>query len=354
MFTVSGETTLTIDTIGLMSAAPKDCLFFDIETTGFSPKTTICYLIGAISYDDGMWRFHQWFAENIEDECNIIKQFLDLVSTKKYLIHFNGEGFDIPYIMSKCEKYDFPNVFSSINSIDLFKIISHHKKMLKLDNYKQKTIEKFLDVNRVDIYSGGDLINVYNEFLETGNRELINALIIHNYEDILGLTAILPAISYNQIRNHMYSFVNYDIEGQEIIFTFSLSVPLPKRVSMRHEDFYLTAYGNTLKLRVKIYTNELKYFYSNYKDYYYLPNEDMAIHKSVAFYVDKNFRTKAKAATCYSRKTGKFLPQLTEIFNPYFKIDYFDKIMYFEMVDEFLSSPEDITKYCNETIQYIL
>ena len=40
----------------------------------------------------------------------------------------------------------------------------------------------------------------------------------------------------------------------------------------------------------------LKYFYDNYKDYFYLPKEDTAIHKSVATYVDKDFRQKAKTA----------------------------------------------------------
>ena len=51
-----------------------------------------------------------------------------------------------------------------------------------------------------------------------------------------------------------------------------------------------------------------KYFYPDYKNYSYLPDEDYAIHKSCAIYVDKAHRVPARPETCYTRKTGEFLP----------------------------------------------
>ena len=51
----------------------------------------------------------------------------------------------------------------------------------------------------------------------------------------------------------------------------------------------------------------MRHFYSDYKNYYYLPKEDMAIHKSVAAYVDHEYREKCKAYNCYVRKTGTFI-----------------------------------------------
>ena len=79
----------------------------------------------------------------------------------------------------------------------------------------------------------------------------------------------------------------------------------------------------------------------------------MSIHKSVAFYVDKNFRTRAKAANCYSRKTGQFLPQYTDIISPYFKIDYYDKKTYFEMTDDFCNNTERIMNYAVHVLEYL-
>jgi hypothetical protein len=55
----------------------------------------------------------------------------------------------------------------------------------------------------------------------------------------------------------------------------------------------------------------------------------------VADFVDKEYREKAKASTCYSKKSGCFLPQYGELFTPAFKKEYKDKLSYFELTEEF-------------------
>lgn len=42
-------------------------------------------------------------------------------------------------------------------------------------------------------------------------------------------------------------------------------------------------------------------YYPNYKDYYYLPAEDIAVHKSVGTYVDRRCRRQADALNCFTR-----------------------------------------------------
>lgn len=49
--------------------------------------------------------------------------------------------------------------------LDIFKELSPIKPLLRLENYKQKSIEAFLGIDREDKYSGGELINVYYEYL---------------------------------------------------------------------------------------------------------------------------------------------------------------------------------------------
>ena len=44
--------------------------------------------------------------------------------------------------------------------LDIFKELSPIKPLLCLENYKQKSIEAFLGIDREDKYSGGELINV--------------------------------------------------------------------------------------------------------------------------------------------------------------------------------------------------
>ena len=97
----------------------------------------------------------------------------------------------------------------------------------------------------------------------------------------------------------------------------------------------------------------LKHFYSNYKDYYYLPDEDMAIHKSIATYVDKDHRKKCTAKNCFTKKDGSFLPQYDEIFTPVFKTDIKDNVSYFETTEDFFNSKSNIQEYTQHIINTI-
>lgn len=69
----------------------------------------------------------------------------------------------------------------------------------------------------------------------------------------------------------------------------------------------------TLVYNIALYQEELKYSYSNYKNYCYLPLEDAAIHKSVGRYVDRDACTKATAQACYTKGQGLFLSQFSAL-----------------------------------------
>lgn len=338
-------------------------LFFDIETTGFSAKASSLYLIGCLYFENEQPIIRQWFAETIHEELTLLSAFFDFMKNYDTLIHYNGAGFDIPYLLQKCSHYHLPYDFDAIKSIDLYKILSPVKSMLKLENLKQKTIETYLGIQRDDLYNGGELIRVYQNFLSTPSKEAQQLLLLHNHDDMNGLFQLSSMLAFRDFTASNYTFHSYEIsdyksyhgtEGKEVIFHFTLSSPLPKRVSFSKQDFFLNVTKNKCSLRTKAYTGELKYFYSDYKNYYYLPAEDTAIHKSVAFYVDKNFRTRAKAANCYSRKTGIFLPQFKEIISPYFKIDYFDKILYFEACESNLNDSSKMNSYIEHILNYML
>ena len=60
--------------------------------------------------------------------------------------------------------------------------------------------------------------------------------------------------------------------------------------------------GNEIACSIRLCQGQLKHFYPDYRDYYYLPFEDTAIHRSVGEYVDRSARKKATAKTCYTKK----------------------------------------------------
>ncbi|MEG0963048.1 MAG: ribonuclease H-like domain-containing protein, partial [Lachnospiraceae bacterium] len=177
----------------------ESTLFFDIETTGFSPKHTNVYLIGCAVRKQKLMCITQFFSESLEDEKPLLLSFSQLVSQYNTLITFNGMGFDIPYLNGRYEHYMLPSPFHNFTYLDIFKSISPYKHVLKLVNLKQKTLEQFLGLSRNDLYSGGDLINIYLDYVKSPNSSALLLLKLHNFEDVTGMQELLPILSFVQL-----------------------------------------------------------------------------------------------------------------------------------------------------------
>ena len=337
-------------------------LFVDIETTGLSSQTASIYLIGACYCKDNVWNGIQWFAEDTGDERNVIDVFFTFASHYSTLIHFNGNQFDLPFILGRCERLGLSHTFEDFEGIDIYKRVANCKHFLQLPNCKQKSIEKFLHIDRDDKYNGGELIQIYKDYLKTHSKESEELLLLHNKDDLKGMISILPILSYGDIFNKPVRATkvqaNYyrDLNGkkqQELIIRLKLTSSVPVPLSYHANDCYVTAEGNHAALRVPVYTEELKYFYTNYKEYFYLPLEDVAMHKSVASFVDKEHRVPATAATCYTRKYSSYLPMWDYVLEPFFKREYKSSLLFFELTDEFKTDREAFSKYASHILDML-
>lgn len=340
--------------------SPGDVLFLDIETTGFTAKNSYVYLIGCAYLEDGAWRAIQWFADDYGEEKDVVTAFFKFAGNFTHLIHFNGNNFDLPFLADKCSHYALSYSFKNHEGVDLYRRIAPYRSFLKLPDCKQKTIESFLSVNRQDPFGGGELIGLYHDYVKSRSEFAYNAILCHNLEDLQGMIFILPVLAYSdlftrplrvkKVQANYYKDVNGE-RHQELLMKLSLPAPLPKNVSFGANGCYFTGEGKYGTLKTPLYEEEMKYFYANYKDYYYLPTEDTAIHKSVATYVDKPHRTQASAATCYTRKASSYLPEWDALFTPFFKRDYQDKSLFFELTEERKTDRETFHKYASHVLQ---
>lgn len=340
--------------------APLDkLLFIDIETTGFTAKSSSLYLIGAAYFYSGCWHIKQWFAENYNDEQSVLNDFFSFARDYTHLVHFNGNNFDLPYLLQKCEMYKLPHNFDKFEGIDIYKRISPYKSFLHTPNCKQKTLEELLGIDREDIYSGGDLIGFYHEYVRNPNKETCHTLLLHNSDDMKGMLLILPLLAFYDLFNNPIKakkvqsnqFVDYHGHNRrELLMKLELPTPLPMSISNLSNGCYFSGEGTEGILKVPVFEEEMKYFYSNYKDYYYLPDEDTALHKSVASFVDKEHRTQATAATCYTRKYSTYLPQWDIFTEPFFKRNYKSKELFFELTDNMKKDRDLFARYA----QYLL
>lgn len=340
-----------------------ETLIFDIETTGFSACNSQLYLIGCIYFEEESPKIRQWFAETPADESLLITEFFHFIENYHYLLHYNGSGFDIPYLTQKAEFLELKGSFLHMQSIDLYKILSPFRTLLKLENIKQKTVENYLGITREDLYQGGELIHIYHQYLKSPSEENHNLLLLHNHDDICGLLLLTPLLAFIDITKEQLQFIGVELcdyqsfEGitkKEAYLSFSLPSPLPKPVSFAREGFYLSMQGTRGRLRIPAYMGELKFFYEDYKNYYYLPLEDTAIHKSVAEYVDKDYRQRAKANNCYNRKSSVFLPQFSRKISPCFQKDYKDKNFYFEASTENLEHTMVMKEYLWDILSFLM
>lgn len=331
--------------------SPEDCCFFDIETTGFRAAFSHLYLIGAAVRDGqaGQWRILQWMAERPQEEAALLRAFADFLVPYGTILHFNGYRFDLPYLEEKYSQYQIPAPFTDLVSVDLYQEFRPLRSFLKLEHMNQKSLEMFLGLERDDRYDGGRLIPVYREFCKTGSDEKRHLLLLHNLEDVSGMCTLTAFYGY-------LDFLQADppapeaslIEGKDgrnLLLEFPLSLPVPAPVSRRFPWGYLTLQKNTGKLLLPMLSGTLRYYFPDYKNYYYLPQEDQAIHKSVAAYVDRAYRQPASAETCYTRQAGCFLPQPEECFAPAFRREYDDPLRWFAWQEDDLCDTVKLSTY---------
>lgn len=335
--------------------APKNHLFFDIETTGLSADRNMVYLIGCAWYDGSTWQFCQWFSDSREAEKEVLQAFAAHTVSFDTLVHFNGDTFDLPFLTKRYHKHRISSGLDLLHSLDLYKAVKPLKKLLGLNDLKLKSLERFLGIEREDKFTGGQLIEVYDIYLGTHDPKLEHFLMLHNKEDIQAMPSLLPFLEYGPWKEADFSFQSIMQESyptsegdlrQEAFIQFHSERKVPHPFISHHiSGAVLAARDQQLTLRLPIYKGTLKHFYSNYRDYYYLPLEGRAIHKSVGEFVDKAYREKATAANCYIAKEGTFLPLPSSCLEPSFQTEVKDKHYYAECDETLLQSPEQATAF---------
>ena len=114
---------------------------------------------------------------------------------KKLLFHYNGTTFDVPYLMHKYTFYQLPAPWEGTRQLDLYQLFFPLKKILHLEHMRQKDLEYAIGLFREDLYSGGELIEVYKKYLLSGDENLLEILRLHNKEDVEGMLKLLPLFS---------------------------------------------------------------------------------------------------------------------------------------------------------------
>ena len=325
---VWGITMITIEKTFLSEyTVSEKTLFFDIETTGLSRQYHRVYLIGCAHFKEGKFKLVQWLAESKLEEMEVLEAFFLYAASFDTLIHFNGSRFDLPFIEARSLPYALDNPLNQMYSIDLYKIAKRLAPLLSLLNVKQKTVEQFLQIKRLDEYSGGELILVFDRFCKTGNDEEKRLLLLHNEEDVIGMTKLLALQKYEDYFQSNFSFIKAKETTNEISLFYTTDSTIPYSFKSQPSSYLIEGSSNQLVLTLPILELELKHYFNDTKNYYYFPEMDRAIHKSVATFMEGE-KKRCNKQNCYIKHKGLFIPQPSAIFTPEFKKEAKSSIFY--------------------------
>lgn len=175
----------------------------DIETTGLNPEKCRFVLGGLLTMEEKGLKTHQFFAEELSQEQEILQSYLRALKSCDVLLTYNGHRFDLPFIRRRAGG---SAEFLPYN-LDLYLLVKNYSPVRKfLPNLKQKTVENFMGLweHRRDEISGGESVELYYRYLSERDPSIKQTILLHNHDDIIQLYRLLWILEKCDLHRAMY------------------------------------------------------------------------------------------------------------------------------------------------------
>ncbi|KNF09549.1 exonuclease-like protein [Gottschalkia purinilytica] len=268
----------------------KNICFLDIETTGLSSKYNKIILIGILYIKNNKQVIKQFFADSPKEEKLLLNSFVSFISDFDFVITYNGNTFDIPFINKRLVYNNINFNIDTSNTLDLLRIIRKNKVTLGLEDCKLKSVEKYLGIQREDTISGKESVDLYNKYKLNKNEDLRKIILKHNFDDILYLPKILKIYDHIESRDTIClkyvlndKAIGLNIQENDIKFSNNLlsikgsSNPLDGPSQIHYDDFHTLKWilkEGILNIDIKVNKGKL----SNGNMCYYICTDDIPIN----------------------------------------------------------------------------
>ena len=210
-----------------------------------------------------------WKCEREEDEYEILTILSERLKKTTAFMGFNSTSFHIPYLKKKYHAYGLEDPFMNHTHYDIFKELKQIGTMLHIS----------LKLKDLQLY--------YNLSDET--------------PEIKTIFCSLQFFKYKEFFLGNFSVKEIELDSDQLYVTLDSSLEFMKPLHFHHSAFYLILENDIIKLSIRLFDGKLRVYYSNFKDYYYLPDEEMLIHKSMSSGIAKERLVKATAQTCFQQ-----------------------------------------------------
>lgn len=285
-------------------------VLLDIETTGFSPDVSAIFMIGCAYIEGENLFLIQWLADTLElsgeqDILTAFSQWLRQYAAcheKTYLFTYNGQNFDLPFLKSRYIQCGLSSPLDSLNIrfFDLYREFLPLKNFWPTRNMKLRTMGMWAGYTYNTAPEGRRLINAYHQYIKIKDSKTMNLLFLHNSDDLKALASLMPVQNYVRLFSGAYAPAGLTSADNALSFYLKPEVSLPAPVTFTAFDCSLSVRPEEIILRVPLYARGLRFYYSDIKNYVYLPEEDYALHRSMTAYIDKSHWQKARRENCYT------------------------------------------------------
>ena len=169
---------------------------FDIETTGLFHSRDCIINAGFCSSMGDVW---QNFTEDPADEKRVVAEALERVAEADAIVTYNGDTFDLPFLLRRAQKYGLCEKLPLLWSIDLYRWLKKYWPLApSMKSLSQKSVEEAMGLSdkRDDEIPGGDCIPLYNYYLQTKDEKAKQTILLHNADDVRQLARIAWKCSF--------------------------------------------------------------------------------------------------------------------------------------------------------------
>ena len=174
-------------------------VFLDIETSNLSIDAgSFVFLIGLCYFTPTGLETNLLFIESPADEIALLLVLEERLSMFSTVGSYNGKSFDIPFLKNRAIFHKLPFTFTKLFHID-FLHVSRSIWKKRIINCKLSDIEKeILSVSRSNEEIPGWLVpQIYFDFLDQKDPEILKGVFYHNKIDVLSLAALYQHIKQN-------------------------------------------------------------------------------------------------------------------------------------------------------------
>lgn len=180
------------DDPSLVTVPPSQALFLDTETTGLSGGTgTMAFLVGLGFFEEDRFVVLQVFLRDPGDEPAMIGFLDEFLPRFRWLVTFNGRGFDIPILQNRFILARRPFPLDGVPHLDLLAPARRLWRERLVSCALTALEREILGVARdQDDIPGGVIPRVYRDYLRTGDAREIPRILYHNRIDIMTMPVL--------------------------------------------------------------------------------------------------------------------------------------------------------------------